>query len=144
MGKRDRPGYSSDYYRDNSDHLNVKRKKRRFNAPWIHLRQKAKERAKKQGVPFGLTLEETRRIVEPMVCECCGRRLAVSDRVHTEESPSLDRFDPSRGYTKENVAVLCYRCNYLKADASVEEIRRILNWMVGREARLPVANRRTA
>ena len=44
-------------------------------------------------------------------------------------SPSLDRFDPSKGYIKENVSWISMRANAIKRDASVEEVEKIFQWM---------------
>lgn len=43
-------------------------------------------------------------------------------------SPSLDRFDNNKGYTKDNVKIISLRANKLKNDASKEEIEKILNY----------------
>lgn len=40
-------------------------------------------------------------------------------------SPSLDRIDPSLGYTLSNVRWISNRANILKSDASLEEITAI-------------------
>lgn len=44
-------------------------------------------------------------------------------------SPSIDRIDPEKGYVKGNVRVISWRANKLKADASIEEMERILAYM---------------
>lgn len=44
-------------------------------------------------------------------------------------SPSLDRVDNSKGYTKDNVKVISLRANKLKNDATKEEIEKILNYI---------------
>ena len=37
--------------------------------------------------------------------------------------------DNAKGYTVENVAVICFRCNVIKRDAAIGEIENILAYM---------------
>ena len=41
----------------------------------------------------------------------------------------MDRVNPKQGYTKDNTAILCWRCNKHKQDASSEELRVIADFM---------------
>lgn len=38
---------------------------------------------------------------------------------------SLDRLIPSVGYVRENVVVICYRCNSIKTDAALLELETV-------------------
>ena len=65
-------------------------------------------------------------------CECCGKHLDIGfkyDNKPHDDSPSMDRINSCLGYTKENTALLCWRCNNLKRDATVQELDTILKWM---------------
>jgi len=65
-------------------------------------------------------------------CECCGKKLDIGfklDKKPNDNSPSMDRKIPQKGYTKENTALLCWRCNNLKRDASIQELETISRWM---------------
>ena len=42
--------------------------------------------------------------------------------------PSIDRVDSSKGYTKDNVVIVSWRVNDLKADASLEELELIYEY----------------
>jgi hypothetical protein len=44
-------------------------------------------------------------------------------------SASVDRFDNSKGYTRENVRVISNRANLLKKDADAGELRAVLTYM---------------
>lgn len=46
-------------------------------------------------------------------------------------SPSLDRFDNSKGYTKDNIRVISWRANSLKSDGTQEEFEQILTYLKG-------------
>lgn len=47
--------------------------------------------------------------------------------------PSLDRFDSSLGYTKDNISVISWRANKLKNDATLSELRALVDWMDAEE-----------
>jgi hypothetical protein len=61
-------------------------------------------------------------------CPCCGTPFVYAGR-HATRSPSLDRVNNALGYVPGNVRVICYRCNTLKSDASIEEVKAILAYM---------------
>lgn len=86
----------------------------------------AKHRALKKGLEF--TLEE-KDVVIPEVCPVLGIALDRTNRKTAGNSPSLDRKDATKGYTKENVRVISWRANKIKADASPEEILLIYQYM---------------
>lgn len=46
-----------------------------------------------------------------------------------ENSPSIDRIDPAKGYIKGNIAVISWRANMLKNNMSVEEARLLLAYL---------------
>ena len=50
-------------------------------------------------------------------CPCCGVEFEIRKRrqgIALKSSPSLDRFDPAKGYTLDNIEIICFRCNHLK------------------------------
>jgi hypothetical protein len=47
---------------------------------------------------------------------------------HRDNSPSLDRVDPTKGYTKDNVLWISYLANRMKSNLSLDELIRIKNW----------------
>ena len=74
------------------------------------------------GVPFTL---EVRDITIPSFCPVLELPLKPSegDVTGRENSPSLDRIDPRKGYIVGNVAVISYRANVLKGDSSLDELK---------------------
>ena len=84
----------------------------------------AKSRAKRKGLDFDISIED---LTMPDQCPVLKIPLIVSDTGrHNNNSPSLDRIDPTKGYIKGNVRVISYRANMLKNNMSVEEARLIL------------------
>ena len=45
-----------------------------------------------------------------------------------DSSPSLDRIDPSKGYTKENTIWISFKANRMKSNLSINELIKIKNW----------------
>lgn len=85
----------------------------------------AKNRAKALGVPFDLTADD---VMLPEVCPVFGTKLVWSDRI-TDDTPSLDRFVPEKGYTKDNVAFISYKANRIKNNGTLKDIERVAEWM---------------
>jgi hypothetical protein len=88
-------------------------------------------RARSSDIDFELTPED---IKFPDVCPVLGIKLSLNREgakgmQANPNAPSIDRFDNSIGYTKENVRFISFRANRLKADATFEEIEALYNWM---------------
>lgn len=93
------------------------------------LLSRVKTSAKKQGLPFDLTLDD---IIVPTHCPVLGIPLvfgkATTDASWRDNSPSLDRIIPARGYVKGNVVVVSYRVNRIKNDSTVTELQTIADF----------------
>ena len=83
----------------------------------------AQRRAKKNGVNFSISVED---IIIPEVCPLLHLKLSYHDFGIRYNSPSLDRKDPDKGYTKENIWVISSRANLLKNDASLHELETLV------------------
>lgn len=80
----------------------------------------ARTRARKNGIPFSLGKSDLPPI--PEVCPVLGIALTVWGSETRNESPSLDRIVPSRGYIPGNVRWISTRANILRRDASASEL----------------------
>lgn len=90
----------------------------------------AKKRAKMKGRVFSLEVEDIPKI--PEYCPILNIKI-IANTTHAplDSSPSLDRIDSDKGYVKGNVQIISNRANRIKADATIEEIELILNFMKG-------------
>lgn len=82
----------------------------------------AKYRAKTKGVPFSITPDD---IIIPDECPALGIKLARSragTRAPAENSPTLDRIFPDKGYVPGNVIVVSNKANRIKNNASAMEL----------------------
>ena len=127
---------SAEWYKKNKKHVQAYVKtnkekirkgvlKRLRNPPATFLFAWAKQRAKKFSLPFNLEIKD---IKVPEVCPVLGIRLKHGKRGNPT-SPSLDRIKPKLGYTKGNVAVISRRANFLKNDATLQELESLVKYL---------------
>ena len=79
----------------------------------------AKIRSKEQSVPFAIDIED---IVIPELCPLLGIKLVTDNDTLCDNSPTLDKLIPSKGYVKGNVLVISNRANRIKSNASIDEL----------------------
>lgn len=112
-------------------HRAMKEKNRRD--AWDYtLYHGAKQRAKRNGLDFEIDREYIREIMTD-VCPVLGVKLQRGDGIHRSNSPSLDRVDTSKGYVKGNVRVISDRANRIKRDATLAELKCIVEYMESSE-----------
>ena len=85
-----------------------------------------KARAKRKGLLFDLDLSD---LVIPEFCPVLGIKMVKRRGHFADESPSLDRIIPDRGYVKGNVVIMSYRANRIKCHASLAELKAIVDFM---------------
>ena len=86
---------------------------------------RAKSRSKNGSIEFNIELSD---IIIPMFCPILGIPLEVAKGIASDNSPSLDRIDTTKGYIKGNVIVISYRANRIKNDSSYEDIEKLYEW----------------
>ena len=96
--------------------------------PAHYLWYSAKRRAREKGLPFDLEVSD---ITIPEVCPVLGIPITPVREgfVNRPTSPSLDRVFPKKGYVKGNVVVMSWRANSIKRDATLEELKKLVDWM---------------
>jgi hypothetical protein len=77
----------------------------------------ARWNAKRRGLEFAITLAD---IVIPAVCPVL--KIPILFDGGRNNMPSLDRIDSNLGYVKGNVVVISWRANWLKSNATNEEL----------------------
>jgi len=96
------------------------------NNPEALLLSGAKRRAKQKGLEFNITHED---IQIPDTCPVLGIPIIRGVGRQTDNSPSIDRIDNSKGYIKGNVRVVSWRINQRKSDMSVTEILALADYI---------------
>ncbi len=105
------------YHRTKSDPTNIKK----------YLLKHAKARAVQKQIDFTLVESD---IVLPDVCPILG---VPFDRGTRKYGYSLDRKDPNKGYTKDNVWVISQIANAMKWDSTPEERVLFAKWVLSLE-----------
>lgn len=87
----------------------------------------ARQRAKDKQIAFDIDHAYIRSIT-PSRCPIFDIELEWSvergnGHITLPNSPSLDRIDPTKGYTKDNVWIISYRANTIKSNATHEELK---------------------
>ena len=102
---------------NNSNQAKIRHK----NNPIASMFRNAKARSVKKGLEFSIIKED---IIIPMFCPYLGIALYVgsySDR-KDGRSPTIDRMDSNKGYTKDNIEVISDLANRMKQNASIETL----------------------
>lgn len=96
----------------------------------------AKERAKQNGLEFTLTEDD---IKIPSICPVLGIKIQKSEYCagrhdnRTDNSPSIDRIDNSKGYTPENIIIVSWRANRLKGDGDFSDFQKIKDFLFNKK-----------
>ena len=62
-------------------------------------------------------------------CPVFGFPLQFNSGGFRETSPSVDRIDSTKGYTLDNIQILSWKANRIKAYATVEELEAVVSFM---------------
>jgi hypothetical protein len=84
------------------------------------LLKAAIKKSKELALECNLTIDD---IVVPEICPLLGIKISSNSNLKTRDnSPSIDRINPKRGYIKGNVWIVSYRANRIKNDATIQEL----------------------
>lgn len=95
---------------------------RSYRTKWRSKRSNAKSRGVEFNLDFGL-------IEWPTHCPVLGMELDYFAEGVQENSPSFDRYDSTKGYVEGNVTIMSRRANRIKNDGSLEELKKIVNFL---------------
>lgn len=98
--------------------------KKEFKLLWSQL----KASATKRNISFYLLPNDIDTIGIPITCPVLGMPLYFHRNKVQDDSISFDRIDSSKGYSVDNIIVISYRANKIKTDASLDELRRIVQF----------------
>jgi hypothetical protein len=134
-------GKKREYYREYYKPISASRSRSRLNQNPLLVRAYALrggmlERHRRLGIPFDSEEISVFFLIELLKattnCPCCGVGLDISykmDAKKKDNSPSMDRIHGDQGYVLGNIAILCWRCNNLKRDATPDELQKVVDWM---------------
>lgn len=108
---------------------NAWRRKYNQENPIWSLLTSIKHRARKNKIPFNLTSDD---IEIPDKCPVLGIPLFFSEKKATDNSPSIDRIIPEKGYVKDNIIVTSWRANKIKTNATIDELIKVAEFYKAR------------
>ena len=90
----------------------------------------SRQRAKLKNREHTITLEDIKELY-PVdgKCPVFGFDLEFNNTGFRETSPSIDRIDSDKGYTKDNIQIISWKANRLKAYATVEDLEILVAFM---------------
>jgi len=97
-----------------------------INGKIIKLLRGARRRALKKGIPFNLKKND---LEIPEKCPILEIDLFFGDKKPSNNSPSLDRIVPEKGYVKGNVKIISNKANTIKSFGTAEEHRKIAEYI---------------
>lgn len=103
----------------------TKEKSNRDLNPEAMLLALAKQRAKNRNLEFTITESD---IQIPDRCPALDIPLFRGDRQVHDNSPTLDRIDPTKGYIPGNVIVVSYAANRAKGRLTIDQLRKLTDF----------------
>ena len=120
------------HHQKNKDNINRRRRETNFknrngenSRKWVvrHLLYDCKSRSRKKGLVFDLSVSD---LHIPDVCPIFGVGLVYGSKgKRVACSPSIDRIDSSKGYTPDNVWIICWKANNIKNEGTPAQHRAI-------------------
>lgn len=110
--RKEHPGYHSKYT------TKYGAKYRAKQGSVAYMLQHIKRRVRDNNLEFNLTPDD---IKIPDKCPVLGIPLFFKKGSATDNTPSIDRIDPSRGYVRDNIQIISQRANRIKNDGTPEE-----------------------
>ncbi len=131
--KAKRSAYSKQYRPTRTQEWKEEYIMEKAKTPWKFMVDRAKQRARKKGIECTITYAYVESIWTD-TCPILDIPLYCGKGEIIDNSPSLDRIDPNKGYVPGNVQVISNRANMIKNCGTLEEHRKILNYLTLLEA----------
>lgn len=123
--------YYKQWAKDNQAKKQCAQKAWKQKDPLRYMLFYSKRGAIKRGIHFELVASDFQYL--PTHCPVLGIELEyAADGPRHDGTASIDRVDNSMGYTPNNVRIISWRANRLKSDATVDELRRLVNYLEGK------------
>lgn len=120
----------------NKDVINFKKKeyqKTRRKDPDYRIKMllsAAKQRAVNKNREFNITIDDIKDLWPvDNKCPVFGFDFVWNNAGFRDTSPSIDRINSSKGYTKDNIQIISWKANSIKSSSTVEDLRTVLKYM---------------
>jgi hypothetical protein len=126
-------------YCDAPDTFRQMCRNKKLKHPLSYILLGSRSRAKRRGIEFTITAADVQMDEN---CPCCARKMQMrsgpAGKGPLPSSPSLERIDGTKGYIPGNVVILCWRCNEIKRNATLDELRTIVTWLESVQPKTPL------
>jgi len=112
------------YYKSNADTIKANNKKYRKSNIELHLLKEAKKRSKDSD--FNISLEDVKNVMTS-ICPLLEIKMMVNENHIKDNSFTLDKIIPQKGYVRDNILIISSKANRSKSDATIEEYEKIVN-----------------
>ncbi len=130
MANKNRMWHLKEWCKNNPEKLLAKSRRWRDRNPEYYLFYMAKRRARRDGLEFSISIEDIPTV--PTHCPVLGIPLFKRNdgkKGPCDNSPTLDRVDPTRGYSKDNLVVISYKANRWKSNMNRQDLQKIIDYM---------------
>ncbi len=113
--------YSRDYQRN---------RRKDFDYRLKMLINASKQRAKSNNREHEINVEDLKAIYP--IDGCCpifGLKLEFNGAGFRDSSPSIDRIDSTKGYTRDNIQVISWKANRIKGAASLQDLEMLVAYL---------------
>lgn len=119
--------HQAEYRQRTAEHARARDRRRHADPERraAHLLMLARQRAGEKGLPFDLTSDWLLPKLQRGVCEVTGLPIEMLASRARAWGPSLDRTDNSRGYTQDNVKLVCWMYNAAKGVSTHEDVMKL-------------------
>lgn len=130
--------YSSNLKRGKSKSCNKCNKGRIFNynktprGCAFRLMQNAKHRANKNKLEYSLHIFDIEKRLNKGCCEVTGIQFEFVQNKRHPFAPSIDRIDPKKGYTPDNIQIVCWVYNAAKGDNTHEDVLKLSRALINK------------
>jgi hypothetical protein len=145
--KNDISKKNKEYREKNKEKLRIydsSLERKAFHKQWIHKKRQedpcrfiyysAKQRSKASGIIFDITKQDVVDIYpSDGKCPIFGMLLVTNVGKTKDDSPSLDRIVPEKGYVKGNIVVISHKANRIKNNATLVELESIVSFLKSKE-----------
>jgi hypothetical protein len=116
--KNNKNKVSKQRYKSQKKYINKNKEK--------YLLNSAKRRSKDRNIEFSLELSDITSVI-CNVCPLLNIEMKINKNIVKDNSFTLDRIDPFKGYICGNIIVISNKANKSKSNATIEEYEKIVN-----------------
>lgn len=90
----------------------------------------SKQRAREKNRQHEITIEDIKAIYPNNgCCPIFGLKLEFNGSGFRDNSPSIDRIDSTKGYTRDNIQIISWKANRIKGSASLQDLEMLVAYL---------------